>query len=370
MIKVLHIGMSYKLGGIEQFYINYLENIDRTKCEVDFINVFESAREQDYYKKILENGSKIYDIYDYRKHPIKFYKSFMEIINKNSYDIIHYSMNSAVYLLPLIAAKNSKAKVVIAHSHNASSDKGLIKNFIHSINKNFIPLFANVYFACSNKAGSWFFSKKIMNSKKYFVINNAINIEKFFFNQQDRNDIRKELNISDDTIVLGHVGRFKKQKNHKFLIDLIKKISIENSKYLLLLVGDGPLLSDIKKTVTEYNVEKNVLFLGQRNDVSKIFQAMDIFLLPSLYEGLPLVGVEAQSSGLKCIFSNEITQEISLLKNTRFLDINSVDDWIKEINEFNEYDRLTVLKDSSLYDYDLKFAADKLLSIYRKTLGE
>ena len=211
-------------------------------------------------------------------------------------------MNSAVMLYPLIAAKISNVKVIIAHSHNASSDKGILKKMLHNINKNFIPLFANHFFACSNKAGKWFYSKKIMNSKNYFVINNCIDIDKFKFNYETRNNKRKELHLKNENIVVGHVGRFNKQKNHTFLIDIFNEAYKENDKLRLVMVGIGPLMNKIKKKVIQLNLSDAVLFLGQRSDVNELMQAMDIFILPSLYEGLPLVGVEAQTSGCLVCF--------------------------------------------------------------------
>jgi len=332
MLKVLQIGMTDNLGGIETFLINYYRSIDKKKINFDFVNIYDNPL---YFEEELKKGkSKIYKLNSYYRNPIKYTKELIKIIQDNNYEIVHCNMNSAVFLWPLIASKIAGAKVIIAHSHNASSDKGFIKSILHWVNKHFIPLFANNFFACSEKAGKWFYSKRIINSNKFYVMKNAIEINKYKFNQKIRIQKRKELNISENTLLIGHVGRFNKQKNHEFLIDIFNEIQKKHKDSKLLLVGIGPLMENIKSKVKEYNLENSVLFLGQRNDVQELMQAMDIFLLPSLYEGLPLVGVEAQAAGLKCIFSDKITKEIKLLKGTEFLPLKK-ETW-KKIDKYKQ----------------------------------
>lgn len=365
MIKVLQVGMVYNLGGgIQTFIMNYYKNSDKNKIQFDFINIY---GDKFYYKNDIENlGGKIYNITSYYKHPLKFIKEMKKIIKENNYNIIHCNMNSAVFLWPLIAAKLAHAKVIIAHSHNASSDKGILKSVLHAINKNFIPLFANTYFACSKKAGEWFYSKKIIKNNKFYIINNAINIENFKFDITTRKDTRKKLKIEDDVTVLCHVGRFTKQKNHIFLINFYKKIHELNPKTKLLLIGNGPLLENAKKLVKELKLDNYVEFLGQRNDVNEIMCASDIFVLPSLYEGLPLVGVEAQASGLKCYMSENITKEVKLLNDTEFLPL-TVDEWKKIANYKNKKNRNECYLQCK--KFDIKVCAEELFEIYKK-LGD
>lgn len=365
MIKVLQVGMVYNLGGgIQTFIMNYYKNSDRDKIQFDFINIY---GDKFYYKEEIESlGGRIYNVSNYNKNPFKFIKEMKKIIRENHYDIIHCNMNSAVFLWPIIAAKLARAKVIIAHSHNASSDKGLLKSAMHSINKHFIPFFANTYFACSEKAGKWFFSKRIINSNNFYVINNAISINDFKYSESVRNKVREELEIDNDTTVLCHVGRFTKQKNHVFLINAFKRIYTLNPKTKLFLIGTGPLIESTKNLVKNLKLDNNVIFLGQRNDVSKIMCAADIFVLPSLYEGLPLVGVEAQVSGLKCYISEKVTKELKLLEETEFLQLK-LEDWEKISSFKKEIDR------SKCYllckKFDIKTCAEKLFEIYKK-LGE
>lgn len=363
MIRILQIGMTDNWGGIETFLINYYRNIDKAKIQFDFINIYDNKL--CFEDEITNMGGKIFKISSYYKHPLKYISELKKIINDNNYQIIHCNMNSAVMIYPLIAAKLSKAKITIAHSHNASSDKGIIKALLHNINKQFIPLFANRFFACSNKAGKWFYSKKVMNSEKYYVINNAIDVEKFKFNTKIRNKKRKELGLEKDTIVVGHVGRFNKQKNHKFLIEIFNRAYQENNKLRLILIGIGPLMEEIKEKINSLSLSNVVLFLEQRNDVNELMQVMDIFILPSLYEGLPLVGVEAQVSGLKCLFSSSITSEVKLLNTTDYIDLNNLNEWVNKIIELKSFDRNNL----NIDNFDIKIQAENIIKLYSNMIN-
>lgn len=364
MLRVLQIGMTDNLGGIETFLINYYRNIDRTKIQFDFINIYQNKL--CFQDEIEDLGGNVYKVPNYYKHPFKYMKELKKIIKESNYKIIHCNMNSAVMLYPLIAAKLAKAKIIISHSHNASSDKGLIKKVLHNINRNLIPLFANTYFACSNKAGKWFFKNKILSSKNYYVINNGVDINKYCYKENIRKEKRKELNINDDLILIGHVGRFSVQKNHKFLIEIFYELYKFNNKVRLMLIGIGPLMESVKEQVKKMNLTGVVYFLNQRNDLEELYQAMDLFLLPSLYEGLPLVGVEAQASGLKCAFSSNITEEIKILDTSIFIDLNnSSKEWAHKIQNLLNTSNSRNVK---INDFDINNNAKKLEKIYLSTL--
>lgn len=358
MIRVLQIGMTDTMGGIENFLINYYRSIDKMKIQFDFINIYDN--DLCFADEIKKMGGKIYKVSSYYKHPIKYIKELIKIINNNDYSIIHCNMNSAVMLFPLIAGKLSNAKVVISHSHNSSSDKGFLKKILHNINKHFIPLFANRYFACSQVAGKWFFSNKIIKSEKFYILNNSIDISKFKFDLDNRKKIRKELNLSDDTFVVGHVGRFNKQKNHKYLLKLFSLFLKENSDSILLLIGIGPLLEEMKKLAIDLNINKSVIFLEQRKDVNILYNAMDIFVLPSLYEGLPLVGIEAQINGLPCLFSNKVTTELNISNNVEFLPIKNYGLFLEQLKNYRNKERKTIMNNT----FDINECSKKLEFMY------
>ena len=298
------MGMTDNLGGIETYLINYYRKLNKDNIQFDFTNIY--PNKLCFQDEIEQLGGKIYKVSNYYKHPFKYIKEVKKIIRDKHYKIIHCNMNSAVMLYPLIAAKFAGAKIIIAHAHNNSSDKGIIKTILHNINKHFIPLFVNNYFACSEESAKWFFTSTIIKNKKYEVIKNAIDTKKFEFNVEKRIEIRKKLNIAENTLVIGHVGRFATQKNHTFLIDIFKEIQKKKNDSKLILIGIGPKQDEIKEKVKKLELEENVLFLNNRNNVNEIMQAMDVFVLPSLYEGLGIVLVEAQSSGLPSVTTDEI----------------------------------------------------------------
>ena len=205
--------------------------------------------------------------------------------------------------------------------------------------------------------------------------NNAIDLDKFKYNKSIREKKRKELKISDDTIVIGHIGRFVKQKNHDFLIDIFNEIHKCNKESILLLAGQGPLQEEIKNKVKQLNIDKNVYFLGQRSDVNELYQVFDVFLLPSLYEGLPVVGVEAQATGNLCFLSDAMTKETKVLDSTRFVSLKkSAEEWANEIlNCLKEYKKHDTTREVSKYGFNIKVEVkkmeDKYIELYKKIGG-
>ncbi len=365
MIRVLQIGMTNTMGGIETYLMNYYKNINREEIQFDFIDI--SDGNLCFKNQIISLGGKVYDVKSYYRHPLKYIKEIKRIITENNYQIIHCNMNSGVMIFPLIAAKISKAKIIIAHSHNTSSDKGIIKSILHNINKHAIPFLANMYFACSTEAGKWFFSKKILNSNKFIIIKNAIDIDEFLYNEEMRKIKRKELNINDETLVIGNVGKFFKQKNHRYLLKIYKKVEEENKDSVLLLIGKGPLKSKIQSEIEKDKLNNKVIFLEDRRDVAQLMQAMDVFVLPSLYEGLPLVGIEAQVAGLKCCFSNSITKELKISSNIKYLDLKKkADEWKDYILE--KYERKSEIDTIRASGYDIEIEAKKLERLYMEML--
>lgn len=336
MIRILHIVSNMQQGGIENFIMNIYRNIDRNKIQFDFLVHY---KKRFYFDDEIEKmGGKIYrlsfmedkNIFKYIHQLNIFFKNHME------YKVVHAHMGSlgGIYLN---IAKKYNIPIRIAHSHGAShlnTLKGYIKYFM---NKRF-KYVANIYWACSTEAGVYMFG----NKKKFEIIPNAINMEDFIFNIDIRNKVRKELNISDE-IVIGNVGRFNLQKNHLFLLDIFSEIHKINPNTLLLLVGNGELEKDIKEKINSLKLFNNVKLLGIRSDVNRIYQAMDLFLMPSLFEGLPLTGVEAQTSKLRCFFSDVITKEVAITDNVMFIPLKlTAEEWAKIILNNVLYDRETI----------------------------
>ena len=281
-IIVAHIMGKWNGGGVESVVMNYYRNIDRNRIQFHFLCDEDSTDIP--YEEIEKLGGKVIVIPPYQKL-FKYQKELYRIFKENNYKIIHSHIN-ALSVFPLRIAKKAGVPIRIAHSHSTSNKKEWKKNILKMILRPFSKLYANNYFACTEYAGKWLFWKKVVERKELNVINNAIDLKKFEFNEKIREDLRKELGIKEDTIVIGHIGRFMRQKNHEFLIDVFEKVIKEYNNICLVLIGQGPLENEIREIVKEKRIEDKVIFLGQRNDVNKLYQAMDVFVLPSLYEGL------------------------------------------------------------------------------------
>lgn len=361
MIKILQIGMTNSLGGIEAYLINYYRKIDKNNVEFDFLNIYNDNL--CFSDEILELGGRIINVSSYYRHPIKYIKEVKKLIIDNNYDIIHCNMSSSVMLFPLIAAKMARAKVIIAHAHNNSSDKAIIKSIIHNINKHFIPKLANYYFACSMSAGKWFFNRKVINSNCFYLINNPVDTKKFKFNTKIRNEKRKELKIKDDMIVIGHIGRFVKVKNHDFLIDVFNKYLELHKNSKLLLIGVGELQNRIKNKVDELKINDKVCFLNNRNDIGELMQAMDLFVFPSKYEGLGMVLIEAQAAGLPVLASHNMPIEVEVNSNFNRKRVSEgASAWALSIEKMN----MTRCENIKTLDFDIDECVKRLNDIYIK----
>ena len=269
-------------GGVESVVMNYYRNIDRNKIQFHFLCDEDSTDIP--YEEIEKLGGKVIVIPPYQKL-FKYQKELYRIFKENNYKIVHSHIN-ALSVFPLRIAKKAKIPVRIAHSHSTSNKKEWKKNILKMILRPLSKLYANNYFACTEYAGKWLFGKKVVERKELNVINNAIDLKKFEFNENTRKALREELGIKDDTLIIGHVGRFMKQKNHEFLVEVFNEVYKKNQNTLLILIGQGPLLSEIKQKAINLNIEDKIKFIGQVTDVEKYYNIMDIFLFPSIYEGL------------------------------------------------------------------------------------
>lgn len=365
-IRVAQIIGKWLGGGVEAVVMNYYRNIDRTKIQFDFICDNDSTDIP--YDEIKKLGGRVILIPPYQ-HAVKYHKELKRVLKEGNYKIVHSHINT-LSIFSLWAAKSAGVPVRIAHSHSTTNKKEWKKNILKQILRPFSKVFATDYMCCSELSGRWMFGNKAYDNGKVFLLNNAIDLDKFKYDKSIREKKRKELKISDDTIVIGHIGRFVKQKNHDFLIDIFNEIHKCNKESILLLAGQGPLQEEIKNKVKQLNIDKNVYFLGQRSDVNELYQVFDVFLLPSLYEGLPVVGVEAQATGNLCFLSDAMTKETKVLDSTRFVSLKkSAEEWAKEILEcLKEYKKHDTAKEVSKYGFNIKNEAKKLEDKYNDFL--
>ncbi len=361
-IRVAQIIGKWLGGGVEAVVMNYYRHIDRSKIQFDFICDEDSTNIP--YQEIEELGGKVILIPPYQKI-FKYQKELRKVLKNGGYRIIHSHINT-LSIFPLYAAKRVGVPVRIAHSHSTTNKKEWKKNLLKQILRPFSKIFATDYMCCSELAGRWLFGDKEYNKGNVYLLNNAIDLDKFKYDEKVRKEKRKDLNISDDTLVIGHVGRFVEQKNHRFLIDIFNEVHKENENSILLLAGQGPLMDEMKNKVIKLGLEDNVKLLGQRNDVNELYQAMDLLIFPSLYEGLGMVIIEAQCSNLPCAVSAEIPRSVKINNNISFIDLNGDSIlWSKKVQEIlykPDNNRQNVQEKIS--EYDIKKEARVLQKKY------
>lgn len=363
-IRVAQIVGKWVGGGVETVLMNYYRNIDHNKIQFDFICDEDSTNIP--YDEINSLGGKVILIPPYQK-VFKYQKELKKILKENNYEIVHSHINT-LSIFSLFAAYKAKVLIRIAHSHSTTSKKEKKKNILKQVFRPFSRLFATHYFACTEHAGKWMFGDK----EYIYILNNAIDLDKYKYNNDVRNSLRKKLNISDDTLVIGHIGRFVEQKNHKFLIDIFNEIHKKNNNSILLLIGQGPLESDIKDKVNKLGLNNSVLFLGQLNNANEYYQAFDIFILPSLYEGLGMVLIEAECSGLLCFASDEVPMDAKVTDNLKFISLNdSAEIWSnKVLNSIKSYKRISSEDIVRNAGYDIKIESCKLEDKYMELLNK
>ena len=335
-IRVLHILGSIQRGGTESVVFNNYQYIDRSKVQFDI--AIDDNSPCEVPQNIIDMGCRIYRIPPYTKQPA-YIIAIREICLKNRYQIVHSHMN-AMSIFPLFAVWLAKVPVRISHSHStAAKGKGETKrNIIKYVLRPFSKLFATHYFACSEHAARWLFGNRVMEKGEVVILNNAISAKRFCYNLRTREEIRVQIGIKDK-FVIGHVGRFSPPKNHDFLIDVFNDvIKIRDNAHLLLIGGIGSagagIEERVRKKLDSYGITDKVSFLGSMENISAFYQAMDVFILPSLYEGLGMACIEAQASGLPCIMSDRIPKEVQINENVKFLSLyESAERWAYEVAE-------------------------------------
>lgn len=361
-IRIAQIIGKWLGGGVEAVVMNYYRHIDHSKVQFDFICDDDSTNIP--YDEIEKLGGKVILIPPYQK-VFKYQKELRRVLRDGKYKIVHSHINT-LSVFPLYAAKKVGVPVRIAHSHSTTNKKEWKKNLLKQVLRPFSKKYATNYMCCSELAGRWLFGDKAYDEGKVYLLNNAIDLDKFKYDKKIKDKKRKELGIKEDTIVIGHIGRFVAQKNHTFLIDIFNQFHKKEKNSILLLAGQGPLQEEIKNKVRELGLDDSVGFLGQRNDANELYQAFDVFLLPSLYEGLPVVGVEAQASGLLCFFSDDMTKETKVLDSTVFMSLsNTSEEWTGEIlTNLKDYKRINTKNEVSDNGFDIEIEARKLEKYY------
>lgn len=361
MIRILHIVSYMQRGGLETFLMNCYRHIDREQMQFDFI-VHRSFR-ADYDDEIESLGGKIYRLPRLNPFNPGYKKALLDFFHSHpEYRIVHCHLD-CMSALPLAAAKQCGVPVRIAHSHNSNQDRDWkypLKRFYMKR----IPGVATHFFACSQAAGAWMFPGQPVQ-----VVNNGIDAEKFGYSPKFREEVRRELNLADN-LVLGHIGRFVPQKNHAFLLDVFRQVHRRNPNTRLLLVGEGPMEAQIREKAAKLGLAEAVIFLGVRSDVERLLQGMDVFVLPSLYEGLGIVAVEAQASGLQCVLSDQVPSECKMTDNITFLPLEeSPECWAETILSLDTTARTSQSEKIRSAGFDIQTTAQWLTDFYASEMS-
>lgn len=366
MERILHIVSNISIrNGIMSVIMSYYRCIDRNRYNFDFL--YFDERDVTYRKEIEKLGGKVYKV-NRTKDPLKLFVEINQFVKKNidKYKIIHLHEIFLIGALIGIKKKNEAIKI-ISHGHvtKFSSRKlASIRNRIMSIPNKFIP---DYYFACSKDAGKVCFGRKF--TKRGYVINNAINLSKFQTDKEAREKLREELKVTDK-YVIGHVGNFTKQKNHFFLIDIFYEVQKKREDAVLILVGDGELRESVLEKCKELKIDDKVIYLGTRNDIDKVMNSFDCFVLPSIYEGLGIVLIEAQAIGLPCVFSDVVPKEANILtKNNEIVSLNkSPEIWADKILKCNKASEENITIEIQKAGYDIKIENQKLEKLYKNMI--
>lgn len=365
-IRILQAFVSDDGGGLTKYICQNYKFIDRNKVQFDFLT-FDSqllAFEND----LCAMGARVYHI-PRPSEPLEFYNAIKEIIENNEYKAVHFHLSYANFV-PVLLTKLAGANRIFIHSHSTEIDDDRwwvrkIKFLVHCVGRLLWSKLGNEYFACSNLAGIWMYRNWRADGDKYHLAFNGIEVDKYIYNQAVRAKKRKKLGVSDENFVVGHIGRFCYQKNQEFLINVFARLLERVPQAKLLLIGTGDDERAIRTQAERLGILGNVCFLGRRTDVAELYQAMDVFVLPSRFEGLVIVGIEAQAAGLQCVISDAVSKELAITDLVKYVSLSrDVDEWADVIEHCQGHDRLNQSDHIRSSGYDIVNSAKLIEELY------
>lgn len=367
MKRILELtGEPILYGGQEMFIMNVLKNINYNGLLIDVLTPY-YCDNNDYKRDIHRFGGKLFCLnLPFSPNSLRFnlFGALLNFFRRNKYDVVHiHSGSISVLAIASFCARVSGVKKVMVHSHSSGQNKSLKYRILRFLSYPLIRFSPTDFLACSLVAGEWKYPSSIVR-KKLQIIRNGISVEKYAFNPVIRTRVRKELFVDDDTLLIGHVGRFSYVKNHEFIVRILYRMKGIGIKCMLALVGGGELSEDIHTLVKHLDLEKDVLFIGEVSNVFDYMQAMDVFVFPSRWEGLPIVGVEAQTADLPIVASDRISREMKITEDVTYVSLDNEDKWIDTILRVYKRER----KDNSAIirkeGYDVKSLSEEIRNLY------
>lgn len=362
-IRIAYVSKNFRINGITNVIMNYCLNLDLNKYNITIFTGKPIC--EDFMKKCINKGVNFKIIPSKKKNPLKYYICLFNNLTSKNFDIVHVHGNSATIAIELFIAKIRGIKKRIAHCHNTKCDS----IFIHKMLKPFLNKTCTDRIACSKEAGNWLYG-----NKKFDVLNNCFDTKKFIYNEVSRIKLQNELNLKNKKVI-GHVGIFTNQKNHEFMVKVMKEIVKFQEDIVLIFVGAGPNLDKIKLMVKEANLEKNIIFYGETTNVVELYDVFDLFLFPSLYEGLGIVLLEAQIKGLNCVISDTIPNN-AIINPDKVVKLSLNDDMQKWASECIKFTSLEERKNyyneniNRIKKYDINDLVLKLNCLYSSNKTE
>lgn len=364
--KIIHmVHKMNKGGGVENVLMNYYRNVDTTR--VQFVFLFPSEEKADFDQEIIDLQGEMISVTGREEN---FFKNLIETIKvfreKSDIKIVHIHVADASKLVDGIIAKLCRKKVIF-HSHTIYPNNSFIAQLKRRVRIPLFRLFGNQFLGCSQEAGQYFFGKSIIHKKSFEIFKNAIDLNNIAFNPDIRKEVRDELRLNNQ-FVIGQVGRFSDEKNHDFTLKVFIEVLKQNTNSILLLVGGGHLLEETKEKVRKLGIQEKVIFTGLRSDVSRLLQGMDALIFPSKYEGLGMVLIEAQASGLACLSSSIVPKESKVTDRIEYYSIEESPkkwaDWLCQVDiNFNRAEQVKIVAD---FGYDIHQQVEWLVEYYEK----
>ena len=359
MKRILCILSSLDAGGAETFLMKVYRALDLNEYQMDFVVSVDGGC---YTKEVLDRGGRIYKIPERTKDFFGAFKGIKKAVKENCYDTVLKLAENSLSVTDMIAAKSGGAKNLAVRSCNAPTNLSLKDKILHYSLRPLLNLVSTVKLAPSDLAGEFMFGKK----SKCHIINNGVDLDFFRFDEEEKERIRKEFGI-ENKLLVGHVGRYTRQKNHEFLLNVFSEIAKKREDAVLMLVGKGELEDDIKKRIDELQLKDKVILTGQRFDIPQLLSAMDVFVFPSFFEGMPNTVIEAQATGLPCVIADTITKEADITGLVKYLTLEkSPESWADAALKCAEEKRRCTKEDFRKHGYDIKSVAENLLKLICK----